>query len=371
MLATLCSELSFGSPLERRQALADEALAIAESTGDDAIIVWVLNHTVNPFQDPSRLERSLAQTADALVRAQRVGDPVLLIFAALVHAEAAAHAGDIDEMDRCREIMGSVAEQLDQPVLIWGYTYMRAMRAQITGDTDRAEELAKEALQIGTESGQPDVASIFGAQLVMVNAERGTLGELVPLLEQMVADAPDIAGAITSALAVAHAEADRTADARHLLHEFAIAGFTLSMDQLWLTGMTSYAEAAIAVGDPIYAEPLFDQLAPWVDQMATDGAATAQGPVSHLLGGLTTVLGRYDEANGYFAQAAEFNDRVGAKYFAARTDLWWGRMLAECNPPGDIEKARQLLTQAHATAATYGYGTVERRAVAALHGLAE
>ena len=48
VLATLCSELTYGSPLERRQALADEAVAIAEASGDDAIIVRVLNQVVFP-----------------------------------------------------------------------------------------------------------------------------------------------------------------------------------------------------------------------------------------------------------------------------------------------------------------------------------
>ena len=48
VLATLCSELTCDSPLERRQALADEAIAIAQTSGDDAIIVRVLNHVVVP-----------------------------------------------------------------------------------------------------------------------------------------------------------------------------------------------------------------------------------------------------------------------------------------------------------------------------------
>jgi tetratricopeptide (TPR) repeat protein len=141
------------------------------------------------------------------------------------------------------------------------------------------------------------------------------------------------------------------------------------MDQLWLTGMTSYAEAAIVVPDPTFAEPLFDQLAPWAGQLATDGAATASAPVSHLLGGLATVLGRYDEADACFAQASEFNDRVGAKYFAARTDFSWGSMLAERDAPGDLEHARALLTKAHAVATAHHYGNVERRAAAALQAL--
>jgi hypothetical protein len=129
--------------------------------------------------------------------------------------------------------------------------------------------------------------------------------------------------------------------------------------------MVNYADAAVECRDLTYAMPMFDKLAPWADQLSCTGS-TAEGPVSHYLGGLATVLGRYEEADAYFAQSAAFSARVGAKFFAARTDFLWGRMLAERRAPGDIEKARDLLTKAHTTAVTNGYGTVERRAAAAL-----
>ena len=61
--------------------------------------------------------------------------------------------------------------------------------------------------------------------------------------------------------------------------------------------------------------------------------------------------------------------RIGAKFFAARTDLSWGRVLAERRAPGDTEKARELLIKAHSTAAANGYGSVERRAAAGLEGV--
>jgi hypothetical protein len=61
--------------------------------------------------------------------------------------------------------------------------------------------------------------------------------------------------------------------------------------------------------------------------------------------------------------------RIGAKFFAARTDLSWGRVLAERRAPRDTEKARELLTKAHSAAAANGYGSVERRAATALEGL--
>ena len=81
------------------------------------------------------------------------------------------------------------------------------------------------------------------------------------------------------------------------------------------------------------------------------------------------MLGRYDEADAYFARAAAFNDRADAKFFAARTNLQWGKMLAERDAPGDTEQARHLLTKAQTVAAANGYANVERRASVALQRL--
>jgi tetratricopeptide (TPR) repeat protein len=368
VLATLCAELAYGSPLARRQPLADEAIGIAEACGDDAIIVRVLNHLFAPLDVPSLLPQSLARTADALGRAERVGDPVLLFWAAFWRGYAATHAGDVDEVDRCGGITGSLAAQLEQPFLHWVHTVTRAMRAQLAGDTDEAEQLAAEALQIGTDGGQSDAAFFFGAQLVVVHLQRGTILELVPVIEQMLAEAPEIRGVLAATLAMANAEGDRTDDARRLLAEFAAAEFELPLDAAYLTGMVLYAAAAIGCQDPTYASPLFDRLEPWADQWAMSGP-TAEGPVSHYLGGLAAVLGRYDEADAYFTQAAASCSRVGAKFFAARTHLSWGKMLAERNAPGDTEKARDLLTNARTSAAAQGYANVERRAAQALQEL--
>jgi hypothetical protein len=366
VLATLCSELSYGSTLERRKALADEALVIAASSGDDATIARVVNQVFFPLLVPSMLEQQLAWTADALVRAERVGDPVLLFLMAHSRATAVFVAGDIDEMDRCIEIMCALAEQLDQPILSWTNTFHLAKRAQIAGDTDLAEQLATEALQIGSDCGQPDATLFFGGQLIIASAQRGTMGELIPLIEQMVDETSTIPGLFNAVLALAHAESDHTEDARHLLEEFADADFDLPWDQAWITGMHCYAEAAMYCGDPRYAGPLFERLAPWAGHAVASGSVTASGLVSHCLGGLATVLRRYEEADAYFDQSGAMSARMNAKFFGAQTDLMWGKMLAERRAPGDAEKATDLLTNAHAVGAQYGYGNVERRAIDAL-----
>ena len=66
----------------------------------------------------------------------------------------------------------------------WLKTLSRAIRALVAGDADVAEQLATEALQIETDSGGGDAATIYGPQLIGVNFERGTLDEFVPIIEQ-------------------------------------------------------------------------------------------------------------------------------------------------------------------------------------------
>jgi tetratricopeptide (TPR) repeat protein len=91
--------------------------------------------------------------------------------------------------------------------------------------------------------------------------------------------------------------------------------------------------------------------------------------VATYLGGLATVVGRYEEAESYFEQAAELNARGEMRFAEAETNMYWGRMLRARNGPGDADRARILLEQARESAAARGYAMVERRASAELSKL--
>jgi class 3 adenylate cyclase/tetratricopeptide (TPR) repeat protein len=369
VLGALCSELAFGSTLEHRQALADEALAIAEATGDDAVIVRTLNQRAFSLTVPSLLQSSLRWTADALIRAQRLGDPLQLYFAAMYRATAAVRANEIKEADRCFAIAGQLVRQLDLPPLRWEYTFHMSKRAQVAGDLAEAERLAAEAVSIGAHCGQPDAQMCFGVQLAAINWMRGTMGELAPLLESMVDANPGLP-TIRASLAMAYAHARRHDDAARILGEFAAANYFLPQDTTWLNGMTEYADAAIICGESRFAQALYDVLEPWVDQFSSAGGLTAEGPVCLYLGGLATVLGHYDDADRHLLQAAALCERNGMRFFAALTNLRRGQLLLDRGLDSDFEAARTLLTSARGSGAANGYGAVERDAAAALMRLA-
>ena len=361
VLGTLCAELAFNDSLDQRLALAEDAVRVARADGDAPTLVRILNLLVFPLLVPSQLEPSLARSAEALALAEGVGDPLLLFSAALYRATVATRAGDITEVDRCFAIAAELVQQLNQPSLTWEYTFHRAKRAQIAGNIEEAELLAGAALQIGTECGEPDATTFFGVQYAVVAWQNGTMGQLAPIIEQMIEENPGLP-TIRASLAMAYGEAEMLDECRGVLRAFADGGYDLRMDTAWINGMTEYAEAAISLGEGEFCAALYERLEPWASQFSSAGGLTAEGPVSLVLAGLATVLGRLDVAQQHLADAAAFAERFGTWFFAARTALLFGRVLGIQKAPGDVDRAREHLRRAQSLSATRGYAALERRA---------
>jgi sugar phosphate isomerase/epimerase len=83
--------------------------------------------------------------------------------------------------------------------------------------------------------------------------------------------------------------------------------------------------------------------------------------VTHDLGLLATVLGRYAEADEHFAVAVAVQDRMGAKGMVVHTRLEWARMLLRRDRPEDAPRARTLLEAATAGAREVNIPAVEAR----------
>lgn len=364
LAATLCSALSYSADLDRRRALAAEAEMLAREMDNDADATRVLNLLASPLAVPELLEESLSRTSEALRRAEASRDRLLIYASLSLRGWMAARAGDIDQEDRCLSLMQTQAEAIKQPVVVWNLRVREAVRALVGGDPDEAERLANEALEVGAASGQPDAGSMFTSQVLGVHFERGTAGTLIPLIQQAAADNPGVP-TFRAALSLAFTEDDRLDEAAAALDEFGNAGYDLPLDLAWLTGMLCYAGGAVQCRHRGVARALLERLTPWADQL--DHTSTVSlGPVSHYLGGLSAVLGRYQEADAFFRRATELTTRIGARFFLARAQLEWGSMMAERGERGDAERAGELLNAALSSAAERGYEVVRSRAARAL-----
>jgi tetratricopeptide (TPR) repeat protein len=237
---------------------------------------------------------------------------------------------------------------------------MRATEASLHGDPALSEELATSALEIGTASGQPDAFSFYGTQLVKVRQQQGRLGELVPLIRDLVEQNPGIP-TYGAGLAFAHLDAGDTASARRLVEEAAAGGFALPMDTAWLDGMILYAHPTIELEIRPAAALLLELLAPFHRQVPHQGLMCHE-PVAMFLGGFCSVLDRFDDSNAYFEEAHELSCRGDMRYAQAHTELQWGRMLSRRDRRGDRERARELLERARVLSVANGYSLIESRA---------
>ncbi len=367
VLATICSELIYGGAIDRRSALADEAMEIALASGDDVAIVRVEAQLMNGLTAPHWQNRYKELVADATVRIGRISDPALLGAVGGNRIGVAAWAGNVDELDRLFAEQKTLVERLGEPFLRWTAAMIESTRAHIAGDADLAQTRADDAFRVGTEGNQPDAGLMHAAQTLAVSWIRGSIGELLPMLSQVAEATPGVP-AFTAYLALASVEADDLDRAGQLLAEFGAGGYALPQDNTWLDGMVEYAEAAIECRNLEHAEHIGAALAPFADQFVFN-SVTCEGPVSHFLGGLAAVRGRYEDAESYFTLSEELCQRIGAKFYGARTDLLWGRVLAERDGPGDADKAHLLLERAHSVAKAQGYLVVQRRAAAAIDTL--
>ena len=342
-------------------------MEIALASGDDATIAQVELRLANGLQAPRWQGRYRELIADAVVRAERIGDPGLSARVGGYRLNLAIWSGDVAEFDRLYGVQTALVERCCDPFMRWTLAMCTSLRAHIAGDADLALAYADDALLVGTAGNQLDAPLLYAMQMAVVDWMRGSMGDLVPMIAEAAEATPGIPS-ISGFLAMACVDADSLDRAGQLLDRFAADGYVLPQDNTWLDGMVEYAEAAIECRYPTHAEHISAQLAPFADQVACN-AVTCEGPVSHYLGGLAAVQGRFDDAESYFARSEALCRQMGAKFYGARTDLQWGRMLAERDAPDDRDRARKMLERARSVAKDEGYRVVQRRAAAAINTL--
>jgi DNA-binding SARP family transcriptional activator len=358
LLATLCSESVFGASLDDRRSLADQAKGEARALGDPRTILEVNNLVIETLRYPTELPERLDDTAIALHLADQLGDPAALFWAIGHRMRTLVEAGHVEEAASHFTRMAEVSDQLGQPIMQWMTLFTRAQWSFLRGDTAAGEAQADEALQLGSEIGQPDAFNYYATQVSHARWQQGRLAEILDLIEQGTEDNPGIP-AYRGALARAYCQAGRASDATALLEEASAGRFSdLPEDLLWTYGMVTFAEAAIQLEHVESAAILYETLAPFGHQISYLGT-TCEGPIAHYLGGLAIVLGEYEAAERHLKAASAFAGQAQSPFFDCRASIEAGRLATRT---GDMATARRLLGTGRTTAERGGFSAEARRA---------
>jgi class 3 adenylate cyclase/tetratricopeptide (TPR) repeat protein len=357
LLAGLATEVHFEGE-ERRLKLAREALGMARQLEDPETLAralaafWFAAWGSTVEGDRASIAAELNGVAGQL------GDRTLQFHAGAALFLTASGTGDMELADHGLSGCVRIAEELGQPVLRWRAAYLQAHRAMASGRFDEVERWANESLCLGEEAGQPDrMAFHLRLEVKFLQGRFEEADELIrPLIEQFPG-----AVAYPAFLAWALAEQGRTDEAKAILDRFRAGAFAdIPRDYTRLLILVSLSRACSRLEDSAAAAALYDLLLPSRAAMTT-GQTVWFGPVTHDLGLLATVLGRYDEADEHFAEAVAVQDRIGARGTVVHTRLEWARMLLRRGRLEDAPRARTLLEEAKAGAREVSIPAVEAR----------
>jgi ATP/maltotriose-dependent transcriptional regulator MalT len=303
------------------------------------------------------LDRRLIDTEELFDIAKRLGDPVLLGVAALREVRVKIEAAAFDQVDEALDVLEQVAH-LD-PYVRWSGLCVLAVVAHVRGDFPAALAFAEEARVVGV--AEADALAVYAATTAQILWDMGSLGVMVPTIEQTVREHPGVTG-FRGILGAGLVEVGRVDDARAILrHEVETEFAEHVLNPVWLITISVFASLAIELEDRDAARMLYRILDPWRGR-ASSSVVSINGLVTESLAGLAVVAGDLAAAERDVAQALEQANRVGARVSATRTRLTRARLLAARGDAKSTQVARTEAREAAAAAGSIGMGAVERRA---------
>ena len=132
----------------------------------------------------------------------------------------AVESAELERAELAAGRLRAIAEELGEPTLRWFATFYGACLALLHGDLAEAERLAEDALQIGSDAGQPDALMVYGAQLSVIRVYQGRGEKIVELVKETASANPRIPG-WRAALAQIYCWVGRTAEAATIVEEAA------------------------------------------------------------------------------------------------------------------------------------------------------
>jgi hypothetical protein len=357
LLALLASELVMDDDWRVRDELSHDAIAMARRVDDPRTLAHVLIQCY--WTQPLAQRQANLQEAGEL--ADRLNDRLLAAHGALLGAQAAMDAGDVEQCDRLLARLSALAEQLGQPLMRWYDLVARAKRCSIGGPTEDAERLAFDALQAGRIAEQPDSMVWFVGQLFVARFLHGSLDRDDPHLPELLETpgfslptSPEITPSrslpllLRAMCCATLCEVDRPDDARRhfeLLMDKELEELPPDYTSLMVPACASVACAQL--GDRRSAARLHTMLEPH-SHLLVNAAPCWLGATTHYLGLLAATLERLDEADARFAAAERSYDSLGARPWLARLHGDWAAALLSRRRDDDERRAEQHLERAAA-----------------------
>jgi len=369
LLARLAVELYYGPSRERSEALGAEAVELARGPGDEWALAYALNARHVSLWRPDRLDERLAIAREMVALAERTGDREGELQGRNWLIPDLFEAGKMAELDGAIDEYEALARQLRLPAYEWYAPLWRGALAALRGELAEAEPKLREAIRVGTLSGDRNVELVDQVRLG-IHCMRGDFEAMyqsfVPMAEPKIGSSP-ASLSFRCGMAFFAAGSGREAEAREHLEQIAAHGLDrLPFDVNWLETIGTLGETCAMLGDADRAAELYGLLLPYAGRLETvAGRALASwGAVDRHLGVMAAAMSGWEDAERHFEAALRENERLGFRPWLAWTLYQHAQMLRARGAAGDPEHADGLLGNAAELASQLGLDGLERRIAA-------
>jgi DNA-binding SARP family transcriptional activator len=312
--AAILANLAIGTyndePTATSDSLSAEAVTVARTTGDEALIAHALLSRSLAIERPGR-DAERRECVDEVLRLQGASveqrASALLVRAgiSLRAADRLAAESDVAAVRRLARRHRLLREDIQTQIF-------EVTLAVVDGDPSRAEAIAVDAIERGVARMGPGGPPLGFLALYSMRLAQGRLPELI---EDARVVAPQLEVAIADLVGPALLAADRRPEAAALARGID-ATADVPPDWFWLGQHVLRATLAAAVGPEPLTRREYELLAPFAGLAAIVPGFVAVGIVDVALGRLAHALGDVDAAMRHFTAGADIARRLGAALWA-------------------------------------------------------
>jgi class 3 adenylate cyclase/tetratricopeptide (TPR) repeat protein len=353
-LTALARELEWTDQIERRRAVAGEAMMLARESGEPTAVVIAAFAYANERYFAGDADESAAVYREAVRAAEQAGDGSYLGSALGFLVAMTLAAGNVDEYEEVLARHAQVAETLRIPIRRWFAVTIRAGRLLMGGELTATETALDDVLAL-TDPTDPTQLVVYGAQLIALRTEQERAGEIVDLVRDAVDQNPGLP-ALRIALARIYLQLGEIDEARaHYLPLLTDVTRTIPNDGNQTIAIAQLADICDTIDDDPTDGALTEWLTPRANQYILVGIAQdCWGSVQRSLGTLARVARRLDDAETHLEQALIANQRLGSARWVTRTQYDLARVLLQHDRPGDRDRAADLVRTARPVAEQHG-----------------
>ena len=321
VMMSLAGELYYGSSGQERDALAEEAVAMARRIGDPTLLMSTCQNAFVATWRPGTVHQRTALADEALAIAQELGDARALTHAQTVRAVSAAELGDVDLMDAltAEARRGAEAQRnlyalvvLDSLEIPW-----LAMR----GEHERAEAMMTHLDETGQKMGLAQQGDALLGAYYATRMWRGGEEEILTIVRSII---DDNVLPLDASLLVLLVRTGRTEEARAMLaeREPRLGGDTWFSLLPWAFA----AESALGLDDHDLAAKSYRLLAPHAGMMGAAGSGVTVGPVDAFLAMAAATTGEREiaarHAEAALTQCRAWRIPLVEKWFLGQRDRY-------------------------------------------------